>query len=56
MRQLVKKHGALEGDVTTLARPGDAYFEMLKAVAKEAAEERAAFEAEREERRARSAR
>ena len=56
LRQLVKKHGALEGDVTTLARPGDAYFEMLKAVAKEAAEERAAFEAEREERRARSAR
>ena len=51
LRTLVKKSGALDVDVTTLARPGAPYFEMLEAVAKEVADERAAFEAEREERR-----
>ena len=47
LRHLVTKHGTLEGNITSLARPGASYFDMLEAVAQEKAAEKAELEARR---------
>jgi multimeric flavodoxin WrbA len=43
LRELVKDHGGLDGEVTSLARPGAPYFDMLEEVAAENAAEHAAM-------------
>lgn len=50
LRDLVRRHGALDGAVSALAKPDDAYFQMLEAVAAEIAAEQAAFEEQRRRR------